>query len=112
MPVIIDHALSVTNDLTINDDVWQSIVGGPQTVLGLGFVVQIQGYALNLDPEDRIRFVVDGTEVVKGSPSAPLMYNVLMSVGTHTVDFQAMSHEETEVVGPRGLTIIDTGVLL
>src|ERR1044071_358018 len=104
MPVVVDVAYASTADTTVTDDAWTSLVGGPHPVVGLGNVVTILGYVLGLDDDDAdIRFVVDGTEVAKGSPTAPLMYNQLLSIGAHTIDFQALATEDHDVTaGPRG----------
>lgn len=109
MAVLTMVAFESLADTTLDDDNWTSLVGGPQTVVGTGTVVTILGYVLNLDEHDaRIRFVIDGTEVVKGSPGSPLMYNALLAVGTHTIDFQGIATEdETTIAGPRGLTVLN-----
>ena len=109
--LVVDLAFASTADSTVSDDTWTSLLGGPKTITGLGFNVQILGYVLNLDSSNvDIRIVVDGTEVVKGSPDAPLMYVINLGIGTHTVDFQAKAHDENPTAGPRGLTVLDLGV--
>ena len=111
MPVVADVAFASTNSSTITDDTWVSLVGGPLSVMGLGNVIQMSGYVLNLHQHDRVRFVIDGTEVVKAPPEFPLMYNQVLTIGTHTVDFQARSLSESEVAGPRGFTVLDLGLV-
>lgn len=109
MAVTVDLAYTSASDSTVSDDTWTSLVGGPHTVLGLGNVVMILGYVLGLgDDEADVRLIIDGTEVVKGSPASPLMYNQVLAPGTHNVDFQAMATQDHDVVaGPRGLSILD-----
>jgi hypothetical protein len=109
MAVLTVVAFDSVQDVTLNDDSWTSLIGTPDTVVGTGTVMMIQGYVLNLNGRNsRIRFTIDGTEVIKGSPDAPLMYNATLSVGTHTIDFQAIAMEDEEATaGPHGLTVLN-----
>jgi hypothetical protein len=115
MALVTDIAFTSTLSSMVMDDVWTSLVGGPLTVNGLGFVAQLQGYVLGLGEGARIRFVIDGTEVVKASPLFGLTYMQLLPVGTHTVDFQAIGSgdgDEPDQAGPRGLSVVDLGVVV
>lgn len=111
MPLLTDVAFASTNSSLVTDDTWVSLVGGPLPVVGLGFVVQLQGYVLGLSEEATVRFVIDGTEVVKAPPEFPLLYMQTLTVGAHTMDYQARTSEdcETEQAGPRGFSVVDLG---
>lgn len=111
MPLVTDVAYASTNSTLVVDDTWVSLVGGPLPVVGLGFVVQLQGYVLGLSEESTVRFVIDGTEVVKAPPEFPLLYLQTLAVGAHTVDYQARAGEEceSEQAGPRGFSVVDLG---
>jgi hypothetical protein len=111
MPLVTDVAYASTNSTLVTDDAWVSLVGGPLPVVGLGFVVQLQGYVLGLSEDSSVRFVIDGTEVVKAPPEFPLTYMQLLTIGPHTVDYQARvtEDEEQEQAGPRGFSVVDLG---
>ena len=111
MPIGIDVAFASTSSSLVTDDTWVSLVGGPLTVIGLGFKKTLQAYVLGMEEHTMVRFVIDGTEVVKAPPEFPLFYVYSFAIGTHTVDFQAKSEDETEQAGPRGFTVMDTGIL-
>lgn len=112
MPLVTDVAFASTNSTLVTDDAWTSLVGGPIPVVGLGFVVQFQGYVLGLSEDSTVRFVLDGTEIVKAPPEFPLLYMQTLAVGPHTVDYQARVTEddEQEQAGPRGFSVIDLGL--
>lgn len=112
MALLTDVAFASTNSSLVTDDAWVSLVGGPITVIGTGFVVQLQGYVLGLTEDSSVRFVIDGTEVVKAPPEFPLMYMQTLTLGPHTVDYQARVTEdsEQEQAGPRGFSVIDLGL--
>lgn len=111
MPLVTDVAIASTSSSLVTDDAWVSLVGGPLPVIGLGFVVQLQGYVLGLSEDSTVRFVIDGTEVVKAPPEFPLLYMQTLTIGPHTVDYQARAGEdcENEQAGPRGFSVVDLG---
>jgi|SRR6185437_2931438 hypothetical protein len=113
MALLTDVAFASTTSTLVTDDAWVSLVGGPLTITGLGFVVQLQGYVLGLGEDAWVRFVIDGTEVVKAPTEYGLIYMQLLSIGAHAVDYQARVSEGTEMqqAGPRGFSVVDLGLV-
>jgi len=107
-------AFSSTSSTFVPSDTWTSLVGGPLTIIGLGFPLQLQGYVLNMSERDRLRFVIDGLEVVKAPPEYGLIYVTQPMTGPHTVDFQAIAgaSEDQVQAGPRGFSVIDLGIVV
>lgn len=114
MPLTTHVAYSSTNSTFVPSDTWVSLVGGPTPIVGLGFNLQLQGYVLNLSGQDRLRFVIDGMEVVKAPPEYGLLYITQPLLGPHTVDFQAIAgaSEDQVQAGPRGFSVIDLGIVV
>lgn len=91
-----------TGNLTLTADTWVSLVGGAHTVTGLGTMVTVTGYAYNLDyAEVALRIVIDSTEAVS-SASPTIMVNKVLSIGSHTIDIQAISLNTSRTANTRG----------
>jgi hypothetical protein len=114
VPLTTHVAFSSTNSTFVPSDTWVSLIGGPASIIGLSFPLQLQGYVLNLTENDRLRFVIDGMEVVKAPPEYGLLYITQPLLGPHTVDFQAIAgpSEDQVQAGPRGFTAIDLGLVV
>lgn len=104
MAVVTIIDVADTADLTLPSNTWTSLVNGPITVTGTGGGVTMQGYLYNVDfSVITTRFVIDGTEQVE-LPSSPfLLLNKTLSVGSHTIDFQAISLNQDTTASTRGL---------
>lgn len=112
MAVVTDFAFVSTDNITLTDSGWQSLIGGGTNVVGADSVVTLTGYVLDLaDSVGTVRFVVNGVEVVQGSPEDVLVYMLELETGVnYLIDFQAdVTNHETVTAGARGFTIVDMG---
>lgn len=99
---IVNYA--ATDNLTLPVNEWTSLLGGAHSVTGLGGGITILGYAYNLDySQVSLRIVVDGTELLE-SPSADIMINTTLSLGSHTIDLQAFPLNSSQTATVRGCT--------
>lgn len=107
MSVTTLSATSLTTNLSVPANTWTDVIS-QQTVTGTGNVVAITAYVENLDAaQTQTQILVDGTSIFQSTPDMTIIKDVVLSSGSHTIDFQVYSFITGQTAHNRALTILN-----